>query len=107
MRCRVALARSLVIKPGILLMDQPFSRLDAQTRSQMHAELLRIHQFKQMTLVFVTHDVEEAVMLADAVVILAPRPGRVREIVPITSPRPRDPTHPEVVQYIQRLRALI
>jgi NitT/TauT family transport system ATP-binding protein len=88
-------------------MDEPFSRLDAQTRSQMHHELLRIHALKHMTLVFVTHDVEEAVVLADEVVMLAPRPGRVREIVPITSPRPRDSTQPEVVQYIQRLRALI
>ena len=88
-------------------MDEPFSRLDAQTRSLMHHELLRIHALKHMTLVFVTHDVEEAVVLADEVVMLAPRPGRVREIVPITCPRPRDSTRPEVVQYIKRLRALI
>jgi len=107
MRSRVALARSLVTQPEILLMDEPFSRLDAQTRSLMHHELLRIHALKHMTLVFVTHDVEEAVVLADEVVMLAPRPGRVREIVPITCPRPRDSTRPEVVQYIRRLRALI
>ena len=107
MRSRVALARSLVTEPNILLMDEPFSRLDAQTRAQMHGELLKIHAMKHMTIVFVTHDVEEAVMLADEVVVLAPRPGRVRDIVPIACPRPRDSTHPQAVQYIQRLRALI
>jgi len=107
MRSRVALARSLVLEPCILLMDEPFSRLDAQTRSSMHAELLRIHKMKRMTIVFVTHDVEESVVLADRVVVMAPRPGRVREAVDIRIDRPRDPTHPDVTQYIQRLRALI
>ena len=107
MRSRVALARSLVLEPCILLMDEPFSRLDAQTRSHMHGELLRIHAMKNMTIVFVTHDVEESVVLADNVVVMAPRPGRVRELVPIAIPRPRDPTTPAVTQYIQRLRALI
>jgi NitT/TauT family transport system ATP-binding protein len=107
MRSRVALARSLVLEPCILLMDEPFSRLDAQTRSLMHVELLRIHQMKKMTIVFVTHDVEESVVLADSVVVMAPRPGRVREQVPIEIDRPRDPIAPAVTQYIQRLRALI
>jgi NitT/TauT family transport system ATP-binding protein len=107
MRSRVALARSLVTEPAILLMDEPFSRLDAQTRAQMHAELLNIHAMKHMTIVFVTHDVEESVVLADEVVMLAPRPGRVREVVPIACPRPRDPTHPQAIEYIKRLRALI
>jgi ABC-type nitrate/sulfonate/bicarbonate transport system ATPase subunit len=107
MRSRVALARSLVGEPDILLMDEPFSRLDAQTRSLMHTELLRIHRLKKMTIVFVTHDVEESVVLADSVVVMAPRPGRVREQVAIELDRPRDPTAPEVTQYIQRLRALI
>ena len=107
MRSRVALARSLVPEPCILLMDEPFSRLDAQTRSLMHVELLRIHQLKNVTIVFVTHDVEESVVLADRVVVMAPRPGRVRDDVAIELPRPRDPTTPQVTQYIQRLRALI
>lgn len=107
MRSRVALARSLVLEPSILLMDEPFSRLDAQTRSLMHTELLRIHGLKKMSIVFVTHDVEESVVLADTVVVLAPRPGRVREAVPIELDRPRDPTHSDVTQYIQQLRALI
>ena len=107
MRSRVALARSLVLEPCILLMDEPFSRLDAQTRSLMHSEVLRIHALKRMTIVFVTHDVEESVVLADRVVVLAPRPGRVREQVAIELGRPRDPIAPEVTGYIQRLRALI
>ena len=75
MRSRVALARSLVVKPYILLMDEPFSKLDPQMRSQMHAELLRIREQLKMTVVFVTHDVEEAIVLADKVVVLRPRPG--------------------------------
>jgi len=107
MRSRVALARSLVTNPTTLLMDEPFSRLDAQTRTQMHAELLRIRAMKHVTVVFVTHDVEEAVVLADEVAVMSPRPGRVREVVAIGLGRPRDPTHPAVTSYIQRLRALI
>ncbi|HET8564019.1 MAG TPA: ABC transporter ATP-binding protein [Candidatus Binatia bacterium] len=107
MRSRVALARSLVIEPRVLLMDEPFSRLDAQTRALMQQELLRIHQLKSVTIVFVTHDVEEAVVLADRVAVISPRPGTIREIVDILLPRPRDPTQPEVARYIQRLRALI
>jgi NitT/TauT family transport system ATP-binding protein len=107
MRSRVALARSLVTEPRILLMDEPFSRLDAQTRSLMHEELLRIHRLKQMTVMFVTHDVAEAVFLADQVAIMSPRPGTIREVVNIELPRPRDITKPEVAQHIQRLRALI
>lgn len=107
MRSRVALARSLVTEPRILLMDEPFSRLDAQTRGLMHAELLRVHQLKRMTVVFVTHDVEEAVILADQVAVMSPRPGTIRDVVDILLPRPRDITDPAVTKYIQRLRALI
>lgn len=107
MRSRVALARSLVTEPRILLMDEPFSRLDAQTRVLMHQELLRIRQLKPMTIVFVTHDVEEAVVLADQVAVMSPRPGTIREVLDIALARPRDPTQPEVTSYIQRLRALI
>jgi NitT/TauT family transport system ATP-binding protein/sulfonate transport system ATP-binding protein len=107
MRSRVALARSLVTEPRILLMDEPFSRLDAQTRGLMHAELLRIYELKRMTVVFVTHDVEEAVVLADRVAVMTPRPGTIREVVEIAAARPRDPLDPEVACYIRRLRALI
>jgi NitT/TauT family transport system ATP-binding protein len=107
MRSRVALARSLVTEPRILLMDEPFSRLDAQTRALMHTELLRIYELRRMSVVFVTHDVEEAAVLADRVAVMSPRPGTIREVVEITLPRPRDTTLPEVTQYIQRLRSLI
>jgi NitT/TauT family transport system ATP-binding protein len=107
MRSRVALARSLVTEPRILLMDEPFSRLDAQTRALMHEELLRIHRLKRMTVVFVTHDVAEAVLLADQVAVLSSRPGTIKEVVEIAPPRPRDITQPEITSYIQRLRALI
>jgi len=107
MRSRVALARSLVLEPCILLMDEPFSRLDALTRAQMHEELLRIQQLKKMTIVFVTHDVEEAVVLADRVVVLAPRPGRVRELVAINLPRPRDTTENATAQQAHHLKSLI
>src|SRR5437899_6799741 len=107
MRSRVALARSLVTEPRILLMDEPFSRLDAQTRTIMHGELLRIHQLKRMTVVFVTHDVAEAALLADQVAVMSPRPGTIREVVDIALARPRDVTQPEVTRYMQRLRALI
>jgi NitT/TauT family transport system ATP-binding protein len=107
MRSRVALARSLVQEPCILLMDEPFSRLDALTRAQMHEELLRIQQLKKMTIVFVTHDVEEAVVLADRVVVMAPRPGRIRDTVEIALPRPRDATEPAAARLTHNLKSLI
>ena len=107
MRSRVALARSLVVKPYILLMDEPFSKLDPQMRSQMHAELLRIREQLKMTVVFVTHDVEEAIVLADKVIILRPRPGRVRDALMIDLPRPRDPLAAEVAETVRRVRAII
>jgi ABC-type nitrate/sulfonate/bicarbonate transport system ATPase subunit len=107
MRSRVALARSLVVKPYILLMDEPFSKLDPQMRSQMHAELLRVREQLKMTVVFVTHDVEEAIVLADRVVVLRPRPGRVRDVLDIELARPRDPLAAEVAETVRHVRALI
>jgi NitT/TauT family transport system ATP-binding protein len=107
MRSRVALARSLVTRPSLLLMDEPFSKLDPMIRSQMHEELLRIKSLMNMTIVFVTHDVEEAVVLADQVVLLMPRPGRVREVMDIPLARPRDPNSMEVSEQVRRLRPLI
>jgi ABC-type nitrate/sulfonate/bicarbonate transport system ATPase subunit len=107
MRSRAALARSLVGQPGVLLMDEPFSKLDPQTRAQMHSEVLRLKTLRPTTILFVTHDVEEAIVLADRVIVLAPRPGRVREIVNVSLPRPRSATDADVAEAIRRLRLLV
>lgn len=104
MRSRVALARSLVTRPTLLLMDEPFSKLDPTIRAQMHGEVLRIAELMAMTILFVTHDAEEAVVLANRVVVLAPRPGRVRETRSIDLPYPRDPASPAVNEQAQALR---
>ena len=104
MRSRIALARSLVVDPQILLMDEPFSRLDPHTRSTMHSELLRICALKNMTVVIVTHDVEEAVILADRIVILQPNPGRIKQSVTLALPRPRLPTGRDVAEKVRLLR---
>jgi ABC-type nitrate/sulfonate/bicarbonate transport system ATPase subunit len=89
MRSRVALARSLVTDADVLLMDEPFAHLDAQTRAAMHAQLLALHAMRGLSVVFVTHNAEEAVALADEILVLSPRPGRIRRRVQITMPRPR------------------
>ncbi|ATA24499.1 ABC transporter ATP-binding protein [Brenneria goodwinii] len=86
---RVAIARGLVANPRILMLDEPFGALDALTRQQMQQELRRIHQAEGTTTLLVTHDVEEAVYLADRVVVLAPRPGRIRHIATLGQPHPR------------------
>jgi NitT/TauT family transport system ATP-binding protein len=89
MQQRVSLCRSLIRSPKVMLMDEPFSALDALTRAELSEELQRIQMELATTIVFVTHSIEEAVVLADRVVVLSPRPGRLREIVDITIPRPR------------------
>ncbi|MDR7448962.1 MAG: ABC transporter ATP-binding protein [Armatimonadota bacterium] len=89
MQQRVGLARALAVDPAILLMDEPFGSLDAQTRHLLQLDLERIRAAVRKTVLFVTHAMDEAVFLSDRVVILTPRPGRVREIVRIDLPRPR------------------
>ncbi|MBP2133219.1 NitT/TauT family transport system ATP-binding protein [Methanomicrobium sp. W14] len=95
MRQRVAIARALANDPKILLMDEPFGALDAQTRNMMQRELLEIWKRAKKTILFVTHSVDEAVFLADRIVVMSPRPGKIREIVEVKIPRCRDRTAPE------------
>ena len=90
MRQRVNLARAIAVNPEVLLMDEPFSGLDAQTREIMQTELLRIWREGRKTVIFITHQIDEAVYLADRVVVFARRPGRIQDIVPIELPRPRE-----------------
>lgn len=89
MRQRVAIARALVYKPSILLMDEPFGALDAQTRGMMQELLLKVWEDHKVTVLFVTHDVEEAIFLADRVIVLASRPGRIKKDMAIEIGRPR------------------
>jgi NitT/TauT family transport system ATP-binding protein len=90
MRKRVALAQSWIVNPRILLMDEPFSALDVQTRQIMETELLALWQETRKTVLFVTHDLEEAIALADQVVVLSARPARIKGIYPVDLDRPRD-----------------
>ena len=110
MRQRVNLARALAVEPDVLLMDEPFAALDAQTRELMQMELLRIWQKTAKTILFVTHQLDEAVFLADRVVALSARPGTIREIVAIDIPQPRDIGTKRTEQfqaYVGRLWSLI
>ena len=89
MKQRVAIARAYAVNPKVLLMDEPFGALDAQTRTQLQSELLETWEKEQKTCFFITHDVEEAIVLAQRVVIMYARPGRVKEVVDIDIPYPR------------------
>ncbi len=89
MRQRVDLARALAINPEVLIMDEPFSSLDAQTREVMQLELLRIWQQGRKTVLFITHQIDEAVFLSDRIVVLGRRPGWIKEIIQVALPRPR------------------
>jgi NitT/TauT family transport system ATP-binding protein len=91
MRQRVNLARALAVDPDILLLDEPFAALDAQTREQLQVELARIRADRRRTVLFVTHDIEEAIFLADRVVALTGRPGTVRATLTVDLPQPREP----------------
>lgn len=94
MKQRLEVARALAVNPDVLYLDEPFGALDSITRLQMRRELLRIWQAERKTILFVTHDIEESVQLADRVVVLSARPGRVRRIVDVDIPHPRDLSDP-------------
>jgi NitT/TauT family transport system ATP-binding protein len=100
MKQRVAIARALCYKPAILLMDEPFGALDAQTRLLMQELLTRVWESHRLTVLFVTHDVEEAVYLSDRVFIMTNRPGRLKDEVRIDLPRPRTPEIAETAEFL-------
>jgi ABC-type nitrate/sulfonate/bicarbonate transport system ATPase subunit len=110
MQQRVAIARALALKPSILLMDEPFGALDAQTRSLMQELLLSIWERDRLSVLFVTHDIDEAIFLADRICVLATKPGRVRELIDVPLPRPRDFSQQmgrDFLQLKQHVRGLI
>ncbi len=103
MKQRVALARALVTHPDVILMDEPFGALDAQTRNLMQANLIRILDKTDQTIIFITHSVDEAVYLSDRMVILTKRPAKIKEVVEISWPRPRDRASPEFTALRKRV----
>jgi len=107
MKQRVAVARALAVKPDIVLMDEPLGALDSLTRHTMRAEILRIWQQERMTVLFVTHDVDEALQLADRIVVMSPRPGRIARIVPVEAPHPREIGSREYVRVKTELYGLL
>ena len=110
MQQRVAICRALIHAPEVLLMDEPFGALDALTREEMTLELLRIWETQPKTIVFVTHSIPEAVLLADRVVVMSSRPGRIAEIIDVVLPRPRSfdvEGEPEFQRCTHRIRELI
>ncbi|WMY07031.1 ABC transporter ATP-binding protein [Paraburkholderia phenoliruptrix] len=102
---RVAIARGLVNRPRVLLLDEPFGALDALTRARLQNELQRIWEHERITMVLVTHDVDEALYLGDRVVTMAPRPGRIKRIAEVNLPRPRDRADPRYVALRDQLLA--
>ncbi|WP_440954053.1 ABC transporter ATP-binding protein [Methanosarcina sp. Mfa9] len=107
MQQRAAIARALANEPEVLLMDEPFGALDAQTRNILQDELLKIWEQKNVTFLFVTHSVDEAVFLSDRIVVMTSRPGRVKEIIKVELPRPRSRTSPEANRLRDRILKLL
>ena len=101
MRQRVAIARSLAYNPDLLLMDEPFAALDAQTREILQSELLRIWELHQKTIVFITHSLDEAIYLSDRIAVMTHRPGRIKAILDVPLPRPRAPEIRNSTAFVQ------
>lgn len=107
MQQRVAIARALLPRPQILLMDEPFGALDAQTREVMHDLILHVSKLEKTTIVFVTHDVEEAIYLGQRVVVMAPRPGRIDSIYPVNLPARRDQDMKLAPEFLQQKKEIL
>ncbi len=107
MRQRAALARALAMRPKVLLMDEPFAALDIQTRAKMQGYLIEVWRASSASVLLVTHSIEEALALADRIVVFTARPGRIKEIVPVGLPRPRSPRDPRLIELQQRVADLL
>ena len=107
MRQRVGIARALTTDPKALLMDEPFGALDAQTRGKLQDELLQIWQQQRTTVLFVTHSIDEALLLADRILVFTPRPGRIAADIKVDLPRPRAPQSPAFTNLARELRGLV
>jgi len=107
MNQRVGIARALLMNPEVILMDEPFGALDEQTKMDMHAELVRIWRESRSTIVFVTHGIDESLALGTHVAVMSARPGRIREMIEIDLPRPRDPTSPRFNDYKRHILSLL
>jgi NitT/TauT family transport system ATP-binding protein len=107
MRQRVALARALAVNPAVLLMDEPFAALDSFTRERMQDELVRVWQHEKKAVLFITHNIDEAIKLADRVIVMSPRPGRISEVIAVTAPRPRDLDSEDNARIAHRVREIL
>ncbi|MBP6894931.1 MAG: ABC transporter ATP-binding protein [Gammaproteobacteria bacterium] len=107
MNQRVGIARALLMNPEVILMDEPFGALDEQTKMDMHAELVRIWRDSQSTIVFVTHGIEESLALGTHIAVMSARPGRIRELIAVDLPRPRDSTSPRFNDYKRHILQLL
>ncbi|SAK56902.1 ABC transporter ATP-binding protein [Caballeronia ptereochthonis] len=107
MRQRVAVARALALKPEILLLDEPFAALDVQTRARMQHFLIQVWRQAGVSMIFVTHHIDEAIALADRIVVFTARPGRIKTIIPVDLPRPRDSRNPRFHALADQLTDLL